>query len=149
MPLATSGRLAALVSLALVLLGGCAAPPPVAQNGRALMLVLRVPGGGRPTPQQVAVAHRALAETMERGGFVFAQRLEQADYLLTATLIPDPVDPNGGRLSIDRMERAQRSQASQRSRAMPPLPDSPSIREVESQQRRARDQSGGYSPSGS
>lgn len=112
------------------------------------MLVLRVPGGGRPTPQQVAAAHRALADTMQQGGYVFARRLEQADYLLTATLTPDPVNPDGGRLSIDRMERI-RSRSNQRAAAMPPPADSPSIREAEAEQRKAREQSGGYSPSGS
>ena len=68
---------------------------------------MHLAGGGAPTAQVTAKIHEALAPAMAQAGLEFAQSLERADYVLTATFTPDPVNEEGGRLTLQSLEPAR------------------------------------------
>lgn len=91
-----------------LLLGGCAtetAPPNPAPR---VLLVLQIAGGGAPTPQQAAQVQQAIRPILTQVGFQLAERVGLADYVLSATFAPDPVDPAAGRLTLRSFEPARR-----------------------------------------
>ena len=100
----------ALPSLAFwtaLLIGGCAAPAPTSGGAPSVLIELHVSGGGAPTPHQIEKVQEAIAPVMVQSGLQLAESLKRADYVLTATFTPDPVDPNGGRLSLHGLEPAR------------------------------------------
>ncbi len=101
-----------LLFLAALLLCGCATPPPTTAGPPTVMVALRVTGGRAPSPEQVAKVHRAIAAAVNEAGLRFADHLERADYVLSATLTPEPGDPNQGHLVIQGVERVGRSRVS-------------------------------------
>jgi len=101
-----------LAGLAALLVGGCATQPPTASGARTVMVALRVTGGQAPSPEQVAKAHRAIAEAVTKAGLQFANHLDGADYVLSATFTPEPGDPDQGHLAITSVERVGRSRVS-------------------------------------
>ena len=100
----------ALLSLAFwaaLLIGGCAAPAPTSGGPPRVLVELHVSGGGAPTPHQIEKVNEAIAPVMVQAGLQLAESVERADYVLNATFTPDPVDPNGGRLSLHGLEPAR------------------------------------------
>jgi len=100
----------ALLSLACInslLFGGCVAPEPTSGGAPSVLVALDLPGGRKPTPHQIEKVHEAIAPVMMQAGLQLAESLERADYILYATFTPDPVDPNGGRLSLHGLEPAR------------------------------------------
>jgi hypothetical protein len=87
-----------------VLVGGCVVAESKAKRAPTVMIAVNIAGGGRPSPEQAAQVQRSLANRMAEAGLQFARSADQADYILTATLTLDPVDPKQGRLNISRLE---------------------------------------------
>ena len=91
----------------MLLIGGCTEPVSTGGGAPRVLVALHVPGGGEPTPHQIEKVNEAIAPVMVQAGLQLAESLERADYILTATFIPDPVDPNGGRLTLHGLEPAR------------------------------------------
>jgi hypothetical protein len=103
-------------SLALVLgmlVGGCSTAESSARNVPTVMIALNIAGGGRPSPEQAALVQQSLAGAMAKAGLQFARSADDADYIVTATLTPDPVNPKQGHIKISRIEPARRVESEQ------------------------------------
>src|SRR5581483_12523343 len=66
-----------------------------------------VPGGGSPSQPQAAKVYEAITPAMARAGFQFANSIETADYVLTVTFTPNPLDPPGGHVAVNGLERGR------------------------------------------
>ena len=90
--------------------GGCSTVDSSANNVPRVAIALNIAGGGSPSPQQAAEVQQSLAGAMAKAGLQFARSADQADYIVTATLTLDPVDPREGHLKIGRIEPAPRGE---------------------------------------
>jgi hypothetical protein len=100
-----------LLGVIALMVGGCVQGETKATRAPRVLLLLQIPGGGAPTPRQAAQIQHALAPVIADAGFQLAERVDLADYLLTATFAPDPVDPEAGRLTLRSFEPARGNHA--------------------------------------
>jgi hypothetical protein len=89
-------------------LSGCATLGQKSDGRPAILIALQLAGGGAPSAQQAATVYRMLGDAVGHAGLRFADSREGADYVVTATFTPDPVDPNRGHLTVRGVERVQR-----------------------------------------
>ncbi len=95
-----------LTGFAVLLSAACTTSAPVAKGLPTVLIALQIPGGGRPTPQQIATVDQMLAGFMDDKGLQLADSAEKADFILSATFTPDPVDPSRGHLTVHNLEAA-------------------------------------------
>jgi hypothetical protein len=96
-----------------MLVGGCSTAQSPARNAPTVMIALSIAGGGRPSPEQAAHVQQSLGGAVAKAGLQFARSVDDADYIVTAMLTPDPVDPQRGQLKIVRIEPARRADPDQ------------------------------------
>ena len=94
-----------LVLLLAHLVASCTTP---VRSQPTAMLAVRVVGGGSPTTQQTARIHNALESYLSRTGLRFAERLSDADFVVSVDFAPDAMDPNQGRVKITGVESSSR-----------------------------------------
>lgn len=92
--------------LVALLCGACSTSPATGAKPPAVAIAVRTIGG-TPSPQQFANIHQALQAHVARAGFRFAEHAAAADFVVTASFTPDPVNPNGGHVSIVSVEPAR------------------------------------------
>ena len=87
------------------LIVSCSAP---VRSRPSAVLLVRVAGGGSPTTQQTATIHKALESYLARTGLRFADRLADADFVVSIDFLPDTTDHNRGRVKIIGVEPSSR-----------------------------------------
>jgi hypothetical protein len=92
-------------------LTGCASST-IDTSKPSVLFAVRVATGGMPTPQQAEAVQRAMTPAVLRAGLQLASSLESADFVLTVTITPDPVNPGKGHIAVNGIERQIRSQGS-------------------------------------
>jgi hypothetical protein len=104
------GRFLALILLAAAAwVSGCATGKPASKSKPAIMIAVRLAGGGMPSPRQAAAVQQAMAPAADRAGLQFASSLDTADFLVTVSFIPDPEDPAKGEIKVNRVERTPKN----------------------------------------
>jgi hypothetical protein len=104
------GRFIAFVLVAAVAgVSGCATGKPASISKPAIMIAVRLAGGGMPSLRQAAAVQQALAPAAERAGLQFASSLDTADFLVTVSFSPDPADPGKGEIKVNRVERTPKN----------------------------------------
>ena len=96
----------------LAALAGCATtrtvvpePAPVAKNGPAVALVVRIAGGGRTlSPEEFSTIQQAVQGYITDAGYRFARNADAADFLVTVRFSPNEFDPKSGHVAITAIE---------------------------------------------
>jgi hypothetical protein len=97
-----------LLSLVVWMLGCSSSAPGPSRTTTPVALVIRIPGGGPPSTQQTALVHAAIGPALAKAGLELATTFEEADYVITVTVVPDPADAARTHVAVSGVEQRQR-----------------------------------------
>jgi hypothetical protein len=85
---------------------GCSMSAPVASNApKAVVIVIRMAGGGTPSTQQAALVHKAIGPALAKASLEVSPTLAGADYVITVTITPDAADPTKAHMAVSKVEQ--------------------------------------------
>jgi hypothetical protein len=85
---------------------GCSTSTPVGSNApKTVMIVIRMAGGGSPSPQQAALVHQAIGPALAKARLEVSPTLAGADYVITVTITTDAADPTKAHMAVSKVEQ--------------------------------------------